>query len=357
VPRHADALEPLARRLLAWFGARQRDLPWRGPFPRAPYAVLVSEVMLQQTQVDRVLPAWDRFMARFPTVAALAAAPVDAVRAAFTGLGYYRRAVLLHQAARAVVARGAWPTTAEALRELPGLGPYTAAALAAFAFGGAAPPIDGNVMRVAARLEARAVAAGTAALQRAAAALAAGLFAAGATPAIYEALMELGATVCTPAQPRCEACPLAAGCRAAAGDPTRYPLPRPRRAPEEHRWVALWLAAADGRVLLRRQRRGPVLVGLWLPPLDALAADADPATAAEALRRATGGTGPLAALPPVAHTITHRRITVLPFAGRAPHAPAPGFRLLDPVDPRVATSSLLAKLHARCRRAAGGPSP
>jgi A/G-specific adenine glycosylase len=358
VKRARLAASGQAAALLAWFDARRRDLPWRGAFPRDPYAVLVSEIMLQQTQVERVTPIYARFMARFPALPALAAASVDAVRAAFTGLGYYRRAGLLHAAARAVVARGAWPATFADLRALPGLGEYTAAAVAAFAFGGADPPVDGNVMRVAARLTAQALPAGAPALRAAAAALARDLHAAAATPAVYEALIELGATVCVPAGPRCPACPLAAGCLAAAGDPARYPLPRPRRAAEEHRWVALWLAAPDGRVLLRRQRRGPVLVGLWLPPFAPLAPAADPAAAAAALLAEAGGRGPLAPLAAVAHSITHRRITVLPYAGTAPAAAGRDFKLCDPAAPRVATSSLLAKLHARSRGAApAAPAP
>jgi A/G-specific adenine glycosylase len=354
-PRPASPRRDAAA-LLDWFAAARRDLPWRGPFPRDPYAVLVSEVMLQQTQVERVVPRYVAFLARFPTAAALAAAPIDAVRAAWTGLGYYRRAALLHAAARAVTARGGWPTNAVELGALPGLGAYTAAAVGAFAFGGAAPPVDGNVMRLAARRAALALPAGAPALRAAAAVFAGALFAARPTPATYEALMELGATVCTPAAPRCAGCPLSAGCRGQNGDPTRFPQPRPRRAPEQHRWVALWLVGDAGRVLLERQQGGPLLEGLWLPPIAALAPGADPATAATALLRAVAGRGPLVPLRPVAHSITHRRITVLTFAGRAPGAPrGRALALCDPTDPRVATSSLLAKLGARAAAAPAAP--
>ncbi|HLE60401.1 MAG TPA: A/G-specific adenine glycosylase, partial [Thermoanaerobaculaceae bacterium] len=133
--------ELLAERLLGWFRAGRRDLPWRAPFPRDPYVVLVSEVMLQQTQVDRVVEAFRRFMKRFHSLEALAEAPEEDAVHAFSGLGYYRRARLLHASARAVVERGGWPRSARELARLPGFGPYTSAAVAAFAFAGDDPPV------------------------------------------------------------------------------------------------------------------------------------------------------------------------------------------------------------------------
>jgi A/G-specific adenine glycosylase len=168
--------------LLAWFAESGRDLPWRRT--RDPYAVLVSEVMLQQTQVERVIPRWRAWLDRWPTVAALAAAsPADAIRE-WQGLGYNRRAVNLHRAAQAVAERG-WP---EDLTELPGVGPYTAAAVAAFAFGRPVLPVDVNVRRVQVRT--------------------------GQTfdPECAQALMDLGATICLARVPRCGVCPLAAAC-------------------------------------------------------------------------------------------------------------------------------------------------
>ena len=144
--------ERSGQRLVEWFRRGRRELPWRGPFPRDPYSVLVSEVLAQQTQVQRAAAAYPEFLRRFPSVAALAAAEVDDVLHAFAGLGYYRRARLLHLAARAIVARGGWPATARELESLPGFGPYTAAAVAAMAFGGDEPPVDGNVARVIARV-------------------------------------------------------------------------------------------------------------------------------------------------------------------------------------------------------------
>jgi A/G-specific adenine glycosylase len=171
--------------LLRWYEREARDLPWRRT--RDPWAILVSEVMLQQTQAARVVPYYERFLAAFPDPAACAAAPAADVLRAWSGLGYNRRALALHRAA-GVVARDGWP---EDLSVLPGVGPYTAAAVASFAFGAAELALDVNVRRVLART---------------------GLAVDAPTPELNQALMELGATVCTARAPRCGACPLADGC-------------------------------------------------------------------------------------------------------------------------------------------------
>jgi A/G-specific adenine glycosylase len=342
-----------ARRLVDWFRSSARPLPWRGDLPRDPYRVLLSEVMAQQTQLDRVVPAYLAFLARFPSVEALAAASIDEVLQAFTGLGYYRRARSLHEAAREVVAAGCWPTRFEELRRLPGLGAYTAAAVAALSFGGDQPPVDGNVARVAARVGAIALPLGSAALGRRAREFARQLHAAVPTPLVFEALMELGATVCTPAAPRCPACPLRAGCAAAvAGEPEAYPLPRPRRAVERRRWVAVWLERADGLVLLARVADGGLLAGLWLPPFGELSDGSRPAGLARSLAALAGHHGPLARAPGVSHAITHRRIEVVPFVGvvaadRVGESRT-GWGWHDPDRLTVGTSTLLAKLHAVC---------
>ncbi len=341
----------IAHRLLEWFDAAHRDLPWRGPFPRDPYTVLVSEVMLQQTQVDRVIDGYSGFLLRFPTLAALAAASADEVVEAFSGMGYYGRARRLHSAARAIVARGRWPASAVDLAALPGLGAYTSAAVAAFAFAGNDPPVDGNVARLAARVGALRLPLGGATLASQAAAFARALHAQAPVPGTYEALMELGATVCTPRAPRCPACPLRAIC-AGVSEPERFPLPRPTRSPRDETWVALWLVAPDGRVLLRRIADGPLLSGLWLPPLTVLVAGAEPGAAALTLARSLGHRGRLEAAEAIRHSITHRRIRVWPFLGawrRLAVAEARAdlvFR--DPASPGVPTSSLLAKLRAAC---------
>lgn len=343
--------ESLGARLLRWFEGAARDLPWRGRFPRDPYRVLVSEIMLQQTQVARVVDCYARFLTRFPTLDALAAAAEDEVLKAFSGLGYYRRARSLHAAAGALAARGSWPTTRAALRELPGFGAYTSAAVAAFAFGGADPLVDGNAGRVAARLRGLELHAGSRALIDASATLGRELWSDVGTPEVWEALMELGATVCTPSAPRCSECPWQAGCLALRdGRQETLPLPRPTRPTERHRWVAAWLVR-EGKVLLERID-GPLLRGLWLPPFQAIEADADPGAVARALARARGYGGELRRFESITHTITHRRIEVLPFGGVwddvAVAEPGANVRWETIGDAGVATSSLLPKLASAC---------
>jgi A/G-specific adenine glycosylase len=340
-----------ARVLLAWFAAQRRDLPWRGVFPRDPYPVLVSEVMLQQTQVDRVVEGFRRFMERFPTLEALAAATSDEAVEAFSGMGYYGRARRLHLAARDIAARGAWPRDAAALAALPGVGAYTSAAVAAFAFAGADPPVDGNVCRVAARVLRSPLAAGSAALTRLAAAMARELHAEAPCPEVFEALMELGATVCSPQAPRCPACPLRGSCRGHA-EAERLPRSRPARRPVDLRWVALWLVRADGAVLLRPVPDGALLAGLWLPPLAAVAAGTEVRDAAAALASANGFAGSLGGAAIVRHAITHHRIEVVPFVGAWPGTLVREtesdrcFR--SPAAPGLPTSSLLGKLAKAC---------
>lgn len=200
--------------LLAWYAATARPLPWRETAD--PYRVLVSEIMLQQTQVSRVEPLYRAFVDRFPTVVDLAAATAADVLTMWRGLGYNRRALNLHRAAQAVVERhgGVLPDDLAALRDLPGVGDYTARAVLAFAFGHAAAPVDTNVSRVLAR-----AVAGEALSRTAVQALADGVLPIGAARAWGNALMDLGATLCTGRAPRCGECPVAASCawRAAGG--------------------------------------------------------------------------------------------------------------------------------------------
>ncbi len=258
--------------LLRWFDAHARPLPWRTP-ARDPYVTWVVESMSQQTRIETVIARLPGFLQRFADVRALAAAEVGEVLAAWAGLGYYRRARALHAAARVVVHElgGAWPTSVEGWRRLPGVGPYTAAAVAAQAFGVPVIAVDGNVRRVGARLS------GLSAPRDAEleVALAAHLRAGGADDRelarASEALVELGALVCTPRNPRCDACPLRADCAgAAAGDPTRFPAPRRRargRELELHAWLVT-RQGADGRrqVALERRRAEGLWGGLHGPP-------------------------------------------------------------------------------------------
>jgi len=215
MPRRADAA-PFAARLLRWFAAARRDLPWRRT--RDPWAIWVSEIMLQQTRVEAVRAPYERFLARFPTPASFAAASDDELLVAWRGLGYYRRARLLRDGARAVVAAhdGAVPADAAALAELPGVGAYTSAAVASIAFGLVAVAVDGNVERVVARHRGVRERVDAAPGRRAVRAQAEAWLDAAQPGDFNQAMMELGATVCAPTSPRCGDCPVAADCVARA---------------------------------------------------------------------------------------------------------------------------------------------
>jgi A/G-specific adenine glycosylase len=297
-PAASALLAPLA----PWFEAVRRDLPWRAgdldaPHPD-PYAVLVSELMLQQTQVATVVPYFARWMARFPTAASLAEADEDMVHKAWEGLGYYRRARFLKAAAGCIATEG-WPGDLEGLAGLPGLGPYTAAAVGSIAFQWATPALDGNAFRVLARLlliegdpKARAAELRTW--------LAPALEAHGPSR-LTQALMELGATTCGPA-PACESCPLAEDCGARrAGRAAEIPPAAKRPKPKVS---ALWLVAleAEGHVLLHPPAAKGLLAGLWRWP--ALEIPDFPAQAAH---------GDFTAWPAWTQVYTHRREAVAPL--------------------------------------------
>jgi A/G-specific adenine glycosylase len=233
-----------ARALLSWFRRGARDLPWRRT--KDPYAIWVSEIMLQQTQVATVIPYYERWMRRFPTVRALARARLDAVLKAWEGLGYYARARNLRRAARSL---RRLPRTAEGWREVPGVGAYTAAAIASIAFGERAAVFDGNVRRVLSRLEGRDVA--EAPPPR-------------GNPGDYnQALMELGQRVCIPRAPRCGECPLAGECRARArGEEGRWPSKRPRPG-IPHEEIGVGVVWKGSRVYVQRRAEEGLLGGLW----------------------------------------------------------------------------------------------
>lgn len=331
---------------MEWYREVARVLPWRGD-PRDPYEVVVSEFMLQQTQVDRVVPRFESFIRRFPTLAALAAAGEDEVVEEWSGLGYYRRARMLHRLAQEVIARPeGFPRTAHALRSLPGIGPYTAAAVASLAFDEAAPVLDGNTMRVGARVLAMEEDPRSAVGRRCLEAWISGLMEGESPGVVNEALMELGATVCTPHQPDCPRCPLAGDCGARkSGLQEEYPPPRSRRATVELVWVAACCIDTEGSWLLCRIDDGPILRGLWLPPLAELAEGSDPVAEAR-LMLPERGDPPATACPPVRHNITHRKIDVLPvrFTVKRFEPSSGAWCWADPHNPNLPTSSLLAKL-------------
>ncbi len=250
--------------LLEWFAIHRRDLPWRSE-PRDPYRVWLSEIMLQQTQVATVIPYYERWLQRFPTLKDVAEAPIDNVLKLWEGLGYYARARNFHRAAQIIMRDygGQVPDTVEALRKLPGVGRYTAGAIASLAFGRDAAVLDGNVRRVLSRLYALADAQSPAALKRLWQ-LSESLLLAGRAGPFNEALMELGATLCAPRAPECPRCPIRAECRAfAAGRPEAYPA-RTARPPLPHRFsVAAVIEDANGRALMAQRAPQGLLGGLW----------------------------------------------------------------------------------------------
>jgi len=332
--------------LLEWYRRHARTLPWRQE-PRNPYHVVVSEFMLQQTQVDRVVPRFESFIGRFQTFEVLAGAAEEEVLEEWSGLGYYRRARMLHRLAQEVVASpDEFPRTVTELVKLPGIGPYTAAAVASLAFGEVVPVLDGNVMRVGARVKALGADPRTAAGRHQLEAWIRGLMKGESPGQVNEALMELGATVCTPMDPACDRCPLDSQCRARKqGRQQDFPPPRRRRAPQSLLWVAACVVADDGWWLVRRVDEGPILRGLWLPPLEEVEEGADPEKVALGLVPVGRISSPKAG-DTVRHNITHRRIDVIPFrfevARTEPASDA--WRWVDPKSPGVPTSSLLAKL-------------
>lgn len=342
-PDAASLLAPLA----PWFEANRREMPWRAadlsvPHPD-PYAVMVSEFMLQQTQVATVMPYFRAWMARFPDAAALSAADEDALHKAWEGLGYYRRARLLHGAATAVAAEG-WPEDLEGLLALPGLGPYTAAAVGSIAFQWPTPALDGNAFRVLARL--LALPGDPKARAEALRIWLAPALAAHGPSRMTQGIMELGATLCTP-QPRCGACPLSEGCAAReAGLQSEIPPPTKRATPKS---VELWLLAVEheGAFLLHPPAEKGLLAGLWrwpTRPVEDGASEGPPSRELEAR-----------AFPSWTQVYTHRREQVRPLHLRPHRRPGiPGDLLWIPAErlPGLA----MGKRDARLRNLLEGPA-
>ncbi|MBX3250530.1 MAG: A/G-specific adenine glycosylase [Myxococcales bacterium] len=343
LPRRAIGSTPtrmtIRQALLDWYDANQRDLPWR--HTRDPYAIWVSEVMLQQTRVETVIPYWERFLARFPTPAALAAATEDEVLGLWSGLGYYRRARLLHRGVREVVARygGEVPEDRDARLALPGVGKYTAGAIGSIAFDRAEPIVDGNVARVLSRVHRIETPLGVAQTEQRLWEEAAALAEGPRPGALNQALMELGATVCTPRAPRCEACPVRSAC-AGRDVAERLPVPRKKAAPKEVS-VAAVVVRSGGRVWLARGQSA-LYGGLWSVPMcehapaqASLLERHEGLPADEAARSALAEVGIVARLGAVAgeleHVLTHRRMRVRVY--RASHARAEAHESLRSVDP------------------------
>ena len=304
----ANVKDALVRGLLAWYDRHGRPhLPWRADPGAAvdPYRVWISEIMLQQTTVASVIPYYHAFVARWPGVDALAAAPVDDVLHAWQGLGYYARARNLHKAAAMIVVEhgGRFPQSVAALRRLPGFGAYTAAAVAAIAFGVRTTPVDGNVIRVLARVFR--IETPLPAARPAVDAVAAALAPADRPGDFAQALMDLGATLCLPRRPKCLVCPWRGHCAAHAGGlaeslPVRAPV---RERPRRH-GVAFWAERPDGSVLFRRRPAKGLLGGLMEVPSTPWRADPWPLE--DAVRRAPlAGLSPAMAWQPVAGCVEH----------------------------------------------------
>jgi A/G-specific adenine glycosylase len=327
--RHEVLAREVARDLLAWYDRHARRLPWRvppgtvgtvgadgGPLSAEPYRIWLSEVMLQQTTVAVVAPYYRAFLERWPTVDALAAAPLDAVLTAWAGLGYYARARNLHKCAAVVSGErsGRFPESEAALRALPGIGPYTAAAIAAIAFDQPATPVDGNIERVVARLFAVSTP-----LPKAKPELR--KFAEGLTPSerpgdFAQAMMDLGATVCLARRPRCLACPIASHCAARAAGTAEVLPRRTAKAPRPTRYgVAFWLVDEAGSVLLRRRPEQGLLGGMMELPSSPWREAPWPADEAGATAPMTDGWTVLPGL--VRHTFTHFNLELTVWAGRA----------------------------------------
>jgi A/G-specific adenine glycosylase len=310
--------------LLAWYDRHRRRLPWRalpGETPD-PYRVWLSEIMLQQTTVKTVAPYYARFLERWPTIRALAASPLEDVLKSWAGLGYYARARNLHACARAVVERhgGRFPDEAAALAELPGIGAYTAAAIAAIAFGRRATPVDGNVERVVARLFAieAALPAAKPDIRRLAEQL---------TPAerpgdFAQALMDLGATICAPARPACALCPWNDACAAQRlGAPETFPRKSPKLEGRLRRGAAFWIERADGAVLVRTRPPRGLLGGMTEVPTSEWTHGFDEAAALLAAPKLSAGKRKPAwrrLSGKVTHVFTHFPLELVVYAAAVP---------------------------------------
>jgi A/G-specific adenine glycosylase len=325
--RRDEPAEPAVRAapdpavLLQWYDRHRRVLPWRARTgePADPYRVWLSEIMLQQTTVKAVAPYYARFLERFPTVTRLAAAPLDEVLSLWAGLGYYARARNLHACARAVAQRhgGKFPAAEDALRTLPGIGAYTAAAIAAIAFDQPASPVDGNIERVIARLFA--VAEELPAAKPRIRALAGALTPARRAGDFAQAMMDLGAMICTPRAPACALCPWNEACVARArGDQESLPRKAAKKTGALRRGVAFVALRADGSILLRTRAEQGLLGGMtevptteWGTGFAARAALALAPFADAAWRRIPGT---------VTHVFTHFPLELIVYAANLPKA-------------------------------------
>ncbi|HYT14811.1 MAG TPA: A/G-specific adenine glycosylase [Burkholderiales bacterium] len=324
-------MSEFARRLIGWQARHGRhDLPWQGT--RDPYRIWLSEIMLQQTQVATVIPYYERFLARFPDIESLARAPLDDVLRLWSGLGYYSRARNLHAAAQAVMEQhgGRCPRAREALESLPGVGRSTAAAIVVFAFGGREAILDGNVKRVLARHFAVRGYPGEKRVENRLWKLAESQLPGGKIERYTQALMDLGAMVCTRVQPKCASCPVRASCKArASGKVATYPRPRPRKQVPV-KTTAMLLLLRQGEVLLEKRSPAGIWGGLWcLPEIPAGTSPRDYCS-----RRLGAKLASTRQLPLLRHGFTHFTLSITPLicnlSAAYPCAAEPGQVWLPP---------------------------
>ncbi len=297
--------------ILHWYAENGRDLPWRRS--RDPYAVWLSEIILQQTRIAQGTAYWERFLQRFPTVQDLASASEDQVLRLWEGLGYYSRARNLYAAARQIVALGSFPDTLEGIRSLKGVGDYTAAAIGSICFGLPAAVVDGNVYRVLARHFGVETPVGTTAAKKEFTALAQKLLPADSA-AFNQGMMDFGALVCTPAGPSCPDCPLQASCNAfRTGRVALLPLKKPAAKPVERHFSYVYVRV-DGYTAIRRRGPGDIWTGLWEPLVSDSGTEAfTPSAGADGIGEIIfpGGTGKTNSPEAIAN-LTHTADGVLP---------------------------------------------
>lgn len=343
----------LSQALLIWYDHHARTLPWRagvGATPN-PYHVLLSEIMLQQTQVATVIPYFKTFTTRWPTLHDLAAASMDDVLHAWQGLGYYRRARNLKACVEALVHGygGQFPKEEALLLSLPGLGPYTAAAIAAIAFEQPAVAIDGNIMRVFSRYD-QLDAVGPQALRKAVLPLATDALPPTRRGDYTQALMDLGATVCKPKQPRCEHCPLQAGCLAFRANTVEAFPKKALKAPLSHRYGRVfWVEDAQGQVFIHPQQDQALLKGLMTFPSTPWGENGPspdiPGILTPFFKDTTGDTLPT----PVRHTFTHFKLELQVWKGTLHHnTPLPGLWVHPDAFGAHAFSTLMKKVARVC---------
>ena len=334
--------------LLEWYDANRRDLPWRRTSD--PYAIWVSEIMLQQTRVETVIPYYERFLDRFGTPALLAAASEDEVLALWSGLGYYRRARMLHRGAREVVERygGEVPAGAAERRGLPGVGRYTAGAIGSIAFGREEPIVDGNVARVLCRAHGIETPLGQRETETRLWAEAEQLVKGPRPGDLNQALMELGATVCVPRRPRCLICPWRDRCHARReGKTEALPVPRAKRAPKPVRLVAVVATRGDSEIALVRGE-GALFGGLYGVPMREGRGRDDARDALKShgviARLGTGADGH------VKHVLTHRALDVEVWRGTAARTRGPARLWARSALDEVGVSTLTRKILAAATR-------